>query len=90
MSDTLTATTAQPHWTTPYLGVQHYPNGQYRTDSYRASVENYGKFAELVCWHPGCGFSPARYTFQDVITARAAGEAYVRSNGRIVPAATSH
>lgn len=73
-------------WTMPYLGVQHFPAGGIEPDSaHWATVEEFGAFARLLCWSPGCAYRPLAYMFETVDEARWIGEAYVLSGGRVSP-----
>ena len=55
-------------WSAPYLGVQHLTG-----KTSRASVTDYGSFAELLRWFPGCGFSPIKSQHASASEAREAG-----------------
>lgn len=61
-------------WTKPYCGVSHLtPAGK----KSRVSVCDYGSFAELHCWFPGCGFSPIESQQGSAEEARVAGEQWL-------------
>lgn len=73
-------------WTKPHHGVQHYPAGHIRiTQDHWATVEDYHGSATLMCWYPGCAFSPQLFNFGTVEEARREGERYVDSGGSLAP-----
>lgn len=73
-------------WTTPYLGVRHFPAGPVESDSaHWVTVQDRGAFARLLCWSPGCAYRPLVYTFETADEACWAGEAYALSGGRVSP-----
>lgn len=64
------------HWTKPHYGVQH--GGTYSPARHWVTVEDYGTFARLARWFPGCGFSPMESTHDNAEDARQAGECWLR------------
>lgn len=62
------------NWTKPYYGVQHLGRA---TDGYWLTVSDYGSFAELLKWFPGCKLSPMEETHDTAEAARGAGEAWL-------------
>lgn len=73
-------------WTPPYFGVQHFPDGPTESDSsHWVTVEDFGAFAKLLCWSPGCAYRPLVYMFETAGEARWAGEAFALSGGRVSP-----
>lgn len=64
-------------WTVPYYGVQHL--GQFGTKRSWVTVNECGARAELLRWFPGCQFSPLHSTHDSTADARAAGEAWLRT-----------
>lgn len=67
-----------PAWTAPFHGVQHL--GKFSTKAHWVTVCDYGTFAELSCWFPGCGFSPIHSTHDNAAQARREGEKYMRGH----------
>lgn len=65
-------------WTKPFHGVTH--NGTAGHTNWWATVVDHGEWAELKCWHPGCGFRPTVTHHDNVEQAKAAGEAWLTSN----------
>lgn len=67
-------------WTKPFHGVQHLGQepGAFSLGKRWASVCDWGTWADLRQWFPGCGFSPIEKTFDNVKEARKAGERWVR------------
>ncbi len=63
-------------WTKPYYGVQHLNADGKKS---RASVTDYGTFAESHFWYPGCAFSPIEKHHDNAEQARAAAEAWLAS-----------
>lgn len=62
-------------WTNPYYGVQHLNEPGKKS---RVSVTDYGSFAELHCWFPGCGFEPIKRHHFNAESARAEGEQWLK------------
>lgn len=62
-------------WTKPFHGVQHL--GEFGTQRFWCTVNDYGSFAELLRWTPGCQFSPMRSTHLSAANARAVGEGWL-------------
>lgn len=69
------STPSAPAWSKPYHGVQHL--GCYGPRNHWCTVEDYGTFADLSCWFPGCGFYPKHSKHSTAAEARAAGERYL-------------
>jgi hypothetical protein len=63
-------------WTAPYFGVQHLNMHGKKS---RVSVCDYGTFAEVHLWFPGCGFSPINRHHDSAELARADGEKWIES-----------
>lgn len=55
-------------WTKPYYGVQHI--GQFSQRTPWGTVEDYGTFANALCWFPGCQFSPTQTQHETAEAAR--------------------
>lgn len=70
-----TPTTEIMSWTKPYYGLSHCGSIH---DFRRASVQDYGEFAELQKWFKGCGFSPHVEQFDTVSAAMRAGEKWIK------------
>lgn len=69
-------------WTKPYHGVTHYGDmGKKR----RATVVDYGTFAELQKWYEGCGLQPIEETYPTADAAKAAGAEWVDNPGVAKP-----
>lgn len=75
-------------WSPLQFGMQHFPAGPIAGERFRATATDFGTCAEVLCWFPGCGFSPKSFMFESMAQAKAAGEAYVRSEGAEVPRPT--
>ncbi|QFZ84590.1 hypothetical protein GFK26_18350 [Variovorax paradoxus] len=67
-------------WTKPFYGVTHC--GKVGHGQWWVSVTDYGSFADLECWFPGCGFSPLETQHGSAEAAKAAGETWLRQNDR--------
>jgi hypothetical protein len=63
-------------WTPTVHGVSHL---RYNPKRRWASVLDYGKFAVLSLWFPGCGFEPLEQTHKTTMAAKRAGRAWVES-----------
>lgn len=75
----------QLQWSPLQFGMQHFPDGPIAGEPHRATVTDFGECAEVLCWYPGCQFSPKSFMFSTMAEAKAAGEAYVRSEGAEMP-----
>ena len=75
--DTSNEHTPRP-WTAPHHGVQH--AGEYGLRSHWCTVADYGSFAALTLWAPGCGFSPSNRDMPSAEAAREAGEQWLRDH----------
>lgn len=77
-------------WSRPYCGVSH--RGQFGIRNWWVTVRDHGTFAILLCWFPGCGFSPHETLHGSATEARAAGDAWLEVNdpgfGTAAPATT--
>ena len=62
-------------WSRPSHGVQHCGSGSPR--DYWATVEDYGSFAVLSLWSPGCAFHPEQSTLATADEARTVGRRWV-------------
>lgn len=61
-------------WSTPIAGVSH-RDGKSR--DWRATVTDYGSFAELTCWYPGCSHSPLESIHPTAQEAKEVGDAWL-------------
>lgn len=62
-------------WTKPFHGVQHL--GDPSKGKSWVTVNDYGTFAELLCWFPGCQFGPLQSQHDSAEAARAEGEKWL-------------
>lgn len=67
----------QANWSKPFHGVQHLGRV---SDLYWSTVEDYGSFAVLSKWFPGCAFNPMEETFDTADQARTVGETWIAAN----------
>lgn len=66
----------QQEWTFPYHGVQHLGNAGHRNRW--CTVEDFGSFARLTRWWPGCGFAADNQSdHATAAEARAEGERWL-------------
>lgn len=61
-------------WSVPLEGVSH-KDGKGR--EWRATVTDYGSFAELTCWYPGCSHSPLQSVHPTAQEAKEVGDAWL-------------
>lgn len=65
-------------WTKPFHGVTHLGD-----KPSRVSVTDRGTWAELMCWYPGCGFSPLRSHHDSAEIAKTLGEQWLVQQTRV-------
>ncbi len=65
-------------WTKPYHGVTH--AGTYGGQNHWVTACDYGSFATLTCWFPGCQFHPLHSDHKTIAAAKEAGEKYLRQH----------
>ncbi len=63
------------NWTKPYCGVTHLGNN---LRGYRLTVSDYGTFATLTRWYPGCAFHPLSSDHNTVKAAKETEEAWLK------------
>lgn len=63
-------------WTKPHHGVQHF--GDFGTKNHWCTVCDYGTFATLFRWTPGCGFHPMESIHLTAQAARAVGSDWLQ------------
>ena len=63
-------------WTKPYCGVQH---TEKTNRGRRCSVQDNNRWARLLMWFEGCGFSPRTSDHDTAEQAREAGEKWLAS-----------
>ena len=61
-------------WSKPLAGVSHKEG---KTREWRATVTDYGSFAELTCWYPGCSLSPLESIHPTAQEAKEVGDAWL-------------
>jgi hypothetical protein len=66
-------------WTAPFHGVTHL--GTCSPAVKWVTVVDYGPFATLLLWFPGCRFDPSERTCDTVEDAKKRGERWLREIG---------